>query len=117
MQDAPDQVSSLVLEPDPKILQFISIGIAPALIMAAVSFIMSKRYGSKPIGMMIVAGGAVLLVGMIIAHSFVEGIDSAYESEFIPIITPLFIAVSIPVMIVGARLLKIKPRRTKKDYF
>ena len=118
MQDAPDQVSSsLVLEPDPKILQFISIGIAPALIMAAVSFIMSKRYGSKPIGMMIIAGGAVLLVGMIIAHFFAEGIDSAYESEFIPIITPLFIAVSIPVMIVGARLLKIKPRRTKKDYF
>ena len=118
MQEPPEQITtSLILEPDPKILQFISIGAAPACIMAAVSFIMSKRYGSKPIGMMIIAGGAVMLGGMALAHSMIDGIDSKYESEFIPIITPLFMVVSIPVIIVGIRLLKVKERRKKKDYF
>ena len=111
MQSPPEQTVSLILEPDPKILQFISIGVAPALIMSAVSFIMSKRYGSKPIGIMIIAGGLVLLGGMAFAHSMIDGIHSKYESEFIPIITPLFMAVSIPVIIVGMRLLKVKERK------
>ena len=115
MQSDPTQVESLVLEPDPKILQFISIGAAPAVIMAGVAFIMSRRYGSKPIGMMIIAGGAVMLGGMAYAHSLIGGISPTYESEFIPIITPLFMVVSIPVMIVGATLLKPKNRKPKKD--
>jgi len=117
MQDTPEQTSSFILEPDPKILQFISIGVGPAVIMATVAFFMSKRYGSKPIGMMIITGGAILLGGMAFAHSMINGINSAYESEFIPIITPLFMIISIPVIILGTRLLKVKKRKTKKDYF
>ncbi len=117
MQDIPEQTSSFILEPDPKILQFISIGVAPAVIMATVAFFMSKKYGSKPIGIMIIAGGAFLLGGMAFAHSMINGINSAYESDFIPIITPLFMIVSIPVIITGTRLLKVKKRKTKKDYF
>jgi hypothetical protein len=117
MQDIPEQTSSFILEPDPKILQFISIGVAPAVIMATVAFFMSKRYGSKPIGFMIIAGGAFLLGGMAFAHSLINGINSAYESDFIPIITPLFMIVSIPVIIIGTRLLKVKKRKIKKDYF
>ena len=117
MQSDPLQTESFVLEPDPKILQFISIGAAPALIMAAVSYLMSKRYGSKPIGLMIISGGAIMLGGMAYAHSLIDGIHPDYESEFIPIITPLFMIVSIPVIYFGTRLLKIKERKPKKDYF
>ncbi len=117
MQDTPEQTSSFLIEPNPKILQFISIGVAPAIIMAVVSFILSKRYGSKPIGIMIIAGGAILLGGMAVAHSMVDGINSAYDLEFIPILAPLFMIVSIPVIVLGTRLLKVKKRKTKKDYF
>ena len=117
MQDTSEQTSSFLIEPNPKILQFISIGVAPAIIMAVVSFIMSKRYGSKPIGIMIIAGGAILLGGMAVAHSMIDGINSAYDLEFILILTPLFMIVSIPVIVLGTRLLKIKKRKTKKDYF
>lgn len=116
MQGEIGQMESFVLEPDPKILQFISIGAAPALIMAGVSFIMVRRYGSKPIGLMIIAGGAVMLGGMAFAHTLIDGINPIYKSEFIPIITPLFMAVSIPVMVVGAMLLRTKKRKAKKEY-
>ena len=105
------------VEPEPKILQFISIGIAPAVILAGVSFIMAKRYGSKPIGVMIMAGGIILLVGMIVANSLLEDIEENYLVFTVTITPPLFIVVSIPVMIVGAVLFKIKKKKPKKEYF
>jgi hypothetical protein len=104
------------IEPEPKILQFISIGVAPAAILAGTSFIMSKRYGSKPIGLMIIAGGSILLVGMVVAQSLVARIDPAYLIDAVIITPPLFIAVSIPVIIVGTILLKVKKKKPKKEY-
>lgn len=104
------------IEMSPKILQFISIGAAPALIMTAVSYIMSKRHGSKPIGYIIIAGGVVLLVGMIYAYTLIEVMDQNHVDETVRAVPPLFAAVSIPVMIVGAILLRLKKRRPKKEY-
>ena len=104
------------IEPEPKILQFISIGVAPAVILAATSFIMSKRYGSKPIGMMIIAGGSILLVGMFIAQTMIENIDPDYLVDAVLIVPPLFILVSIPTIIFGAILLRVKKRKPKKEY-
>lgn len=116
MQDDPAQAGAFVLEPDPKILQFISIGAAPAVIMAAVSFIMTRRTGSRPVGAMVIAGGAVMLAGMAYAHSISGGISPAYESEFVPVLAPLFMAVSAPVMAAGALLLRARPRRPRREY-
>jgi hypothetical protein len=104
------------IEPAPKILQFISIGAAPAVIMTGSSYLMARRYGSKLIGSMIIAGGAIMLVGMIYAYSLLDYIEPAYLVETVTITPPIFIIVSIPVMIVGGILLKEKKRRTKKDY-
>lgn len=103
-------------EPDPKIYQFISIGVAPASIMAGVSFIMTKKTGSKNIAIMIVAGGASLLVGMIFANSLIPNIPSQYLTEAVSFVPSLFMAVSIPVMIIGALLFKVKNPKKKKDY-
>jgi len=103
-------------EADPKIFQFISIGAAPASIMAGISFILTKRLGSKPIGIMIIAGGAILLVGMVYANSLVSKIEPQYLTDATSFVPLLFMAGSIPVMIIGARLLRVKKLRKKKDY-
>jgi len=105
------------VQPTPKILQFISIGVAPAVILAGVSFIMAKRYGSKPISTMIIAGGAIMFAGMAIANTLVEDIDESYLVFVVTITPPLFMGVSIPVMITGGLLFKIKKKRPKKEYF
>jgi len=105
------------VEPEPKILQYISIGVAPALILTGVSFIMAKRYGSKPIGAMIISGGAILLVGMFLAQTLLDDIEEVYLEQAVTITPPLFMVVSIPVIIIGAYLLRIKKRRPKKEYF
>lgn len=105
------------VEPAPKVLQFISIGIAPALILTGTSFIMAKKYGSKQIGAMIIAGGAVLLVGMLYAYTLLDKMESNHLVFAVSITPPLFIAVSIPVMVVGILLLREKKKRPKKEYF
>ena len=102
-------------EPESKILQFISIGVAPAVIMSGTSYLIARKYGSKQIGWLVIAGGIVLLVGMSYAYTMLDSIDKDYQVFTVIITPPLFIVVSIPVMVVGALLFKTKKRL--KKYF
>lgn len=102
---------------DPKILQFVSIGVAPAGVLAGVAFIMSKHYGSKPIGILIIAGGIILLVGMLSCYFLIEKIDEVYITDAVVYVPILFMALSFPVMAFGGYLIKHKKKRPKKEYF
>ena len=102
---------------DPKIFQFISIGVAPAGILAGVPFIMTKRYGSKTIGRLIVLGGVILLLGMLVCYSMLDTMDPVFITDIVQYSPALFIIMSFPVMGFGAYLTKLKPIRPKKDYF
>lgn len=104
------------IQPGPKILQYISIGIAPAVILAGTSYLMSRRFGSRLIGSMIISGGAILLAGMFYANNMLAHISSQYQVTEVTIVPPLFMAVSIPVIIVGALLFRLKPK-PKKIYY
>jgi len=102
---------------DTKLIQFVSIGVAPAGILAGIAFIMSKRYGSKRIGGMIIAGGIVLLVGMYVCYSMLIRIDDKFITDSVRYLPILFMVLSILVMGVGAYLTKQKKKRPKKEYF
>jgi len=102
-------------EPESKMLQFISIGVAPAVIMSGTSYMLARKFGSKQIGWLIITGGIVLLVGMSCAYTMLDSIDKDYQVFTVIITPPLFIVVSIPVMVVGALLFKTKKRL--KEYF
>ena len=118
MIDVPDDFQFAgAFAADPKILQFISIGVAPAGVLAGVAFIMSKHYGSKPIGMLIIGGGVILLIGMFVCYSLIEKLDETYVSDAVLYVPILFMALSIPVMLFGAYLIKHKKKRPKKEYF
>ena len=100
------------IEPTPKLLQFISIGVAPASILAAVAYIMSRRHGSRPIGSMIIAGGAAMIAGMALAHSRLDQIKPELLEPAIVQAPIVFACIGIPVIAVGAALLRRKePRR------
>ena len=102
-------------EPASKMLQFISIGAAPAVIMSGTSYLIARKFGSKQIGWLVIAGGIVLLVGMSYAYTMLDSIDKDYQIFTVIITPPLFIVVSIPVMVVGALLFRIEKR--PKQYF
>ena len=102
---------------DEKLLQFISMAFGPAGILAGVAFIMSKQYGSKQIGGMIIAGGLIMFVGMYVCYSMVDKIDDDYITNSVRYFPILFMVVSAPVMGVGAFLFKLKKKRPTKQFF
>jgi len=102
---------------DPKILQFISIGVAPAGILAAVAFIMSKKYGSRQIGGLIIIGGIILLSGMLVCYTLLGDIKEIYLTDSVKFIPILFMALSFAVIGTGIYLAKNIHKRPKKEYF
>jgi len=118
MTDIPEEIEfSITFDADPKIFQFISIGAAPAGILAAVPYIMSRRYGSKIIGGLIVAGGIIMFAGMVVSYLLIDSIDDVYVTDIVKLTPLLFMIFSAPTIAVGAYLMKEKKKRPKKEYF
>jgi hypothetical protein len=101
---------------DPKIIQFVSIGAGPAGVLAAVAFIMSRQYGSRPVGGMIIAGGVIMFAGLFVCYTMVDDIDERYITGSVIYIPILFMALTAPTIAVGAILLKEKKRRHRKQF-
>ena len=108
---------SYSFEADPKLAQFISIGAAPAGVMAGVAYVMSRHYGSKQIGFMLMGGGAIMFVGMYICFSMIPTIDEQFRTDTVKMLPILFMILSMPTIVVGARLTRLKKKRPKKEYF
>ena len=103
------------IHPAEKILQFISVSIAPATVMFGTSFMLARKFGSRQIGSLIITGGIIVLVGMFFANTLIDDIDKSYRVYTVTITPPLFMLVSIPIMIFGALLFRLKKR--PKKYF
>jgi hypothetical protein len=112
-----DSIVAQGFSPDPKLIQFVSIGVAPAGILAAVAFIMSRNYGSKQIGILIIVGGIILLVGDIVAYSMIDSMPEKYVTDAVKYLPLLFIILSAPVMGVGTSLILKRKKRPKKQFF
>ena len=103
------------IHPAEKILQFISMSIAPATVMFGTSFMLTRKFGSRLVGSLIITGGIIVLVGMFFANTLIDDIDKSYRVYTVTITPPLFMLVSIPIMIVGSLLFRLKKR--PKKYF
>ena len=112
----PADNDSFGFEAAPKLYQFISLSIAPATIMIGVSFHLSKRYGSKLNGMLIILSGTIVLIGMAFSYTMIEDLKPDLVDSSVEIVPILFMGVSIPIIILGTRLLKTRPRKPKKNY-
>ena len=83
--------------------------------MSGTSYMIARKFGSKQIGWLVIAGGVVLLIGMACAYTMLDSLDKDYQVFTVMITPPLFMIVSIPIMVVGALLFRIKKR--PKRYF
>jgi hypothetical protein len=81
--------------------------------MSGTSYMIGRKFGSKQIGWLVIAGGIVLLVGMSYTYTMLDSIVKDYHVFTVVITPPLFMVVSIPVIIVGALLFRIKKRSRK----
>ena len=101
------------IHPAEKVLQFISMSVAPATVMFGTSFMLARKFGSRQIGSLIIIGGIIVLVGMFFANTLIDDIDKSYRVYTVTITPPLFMLVSIPIMIVGSLLFRLKKRPKK----
>lgn len=105
------------IDPSSMMREFISISGAPALILTGSSFLLARRYGSRLCGSLIIAGGIVTLVGMYYVNTIlIPKVPLANLVSELSITPTLFMAVSIPMMVVGGLLFRLKPM-PKRDYF
>jgi len=104
------------IDPSSEIKEFISIGFAPAVILSASSYMMGKRYGSRFIGSVIISGGIITIIGMYYVTMLIKQIQDVYLVPELTIGPFVFIASSIPVIIIGSLLFRLKPM-PKRDYF
>jgi hypothetical protein len=104
------------IDPSSQIKEFISISVAPALILVGSSFMLARRYGSRLIGSFIITGGVITIGGMYYVNMLIPKIASAYIVPELAISPTVFMITSIPVIIVGSLLFRLKPM-PKRDYF
>ena len=104
------------IDPSSQIKEFISISIAPALVLAGSSFLLARRYGSRISGSLIITGGIITIFGMYYVNTLIPKIIPTYVVPELTISPIVFSIVSIPVIIVGFLMFRIKPM-PKRDYF
>ena len=104
------------IDPSSQIKEFISISIAPAMVLAGISFLLGRRYGSRFAGSLIISGGIITIFGMYYVNTLIPKIIQAYVVPELTMSPIVFSIVSIPVMVVGALLFRVKPM-PKRDYF
>jgi len=112
----PSDSADFGFEAAPKIFQFISLSIAPATIVFGVSFVLSKRYGSKLNGILMITSGVIILAGMIFAYTMIKNIQEKLIDTSVEPTPVIFMIVSIPIIFFGTKLLKTRPRKPKKNY-
>lgn len=99
-----------------QIKEFVSISVAPALVLAGSSFLLGRRYGSRLSGSLIISGGIITIGGMYYVGMLIPKIIPAYVVPELTLSPIVFTATSIPVIILGALLFRVKPM-PKRDYF
>ncbi|MDE1832268.1 MAG: hypothetical protein KGI02_07860 [Thaumarchaeota archaeon] len=103
------------IDPSSEIREFISISVAPALVLAGSSFVLARRYGSRLVGSLLITGGIVTIVGMYYVNMLILKIIPAYVVPELTASPVVFAISSIPVIAIGVLLFRVKPV-PKRDY-
>ncbi len=103
------------IDPSSQIREFISISVAPALVLAGSSFVLARRYGSRLVGSLLITGGIVTIVGMYYVNTLILQIIPAYVVPELTASPIVFTISSIPVIAIGVLLFRLKPM-PKRDY-
>lgn len=84
------------------VIKALSISGAPSIILAGISFGLSKNYGNRLIGMLLAASGIVLIIGMVISLSISSNINSEFFHPILVLVPYTFIVGGIAIFIIGS---------------
>jgi hypothetical protein len=84
------------------VIKALSISGAPSLILAGISFGLSKNYGNRLSGMLLSFTGIVLIIGMVVSLSFTSKVNSEFFHPILLIVPYTFILGGIAILIIGS---------------
>jgi hypothetical protein len=100
-----------VVEPGSLLLQLVFISAAPSLVLAGVVFALSKSYGDRPGGILLVAAGIVMIAGMAVGTIMIPKILNQYIVGGVAVVPYIFMGAGIGVVALGGYLLAMSKRR------
>jgi hypothetical protein len=84
------------------VIKALSISGAPSIILAGISFGLSKNYGNRLSGMLLSFTGIVLIIGMVVSLSLSSNVNSEFFHPILIIVPYTFILGGIAILIVGS---------------
>lgn len=86
------------------VIKALSISGAPSIILAGISFGLSKNYGNRLSGMLLSFSGIVLIIGMVVSLSLSSNVNSEFFDPILLIVPYTFILGGIAILIIGSIL-------------
>lgn len=83
------------------VVKTLSISGAPSIILAGISFGLSKNYGNRLSGMLLSFTGIVLIIGMLVSLSLSSNIISEFFHPILILVPYIFIVGGIGILIIG----------------
>ncbi|HEX6646753.1 MAG TPA: hypothetical protein VF047_06200 [Nitrososphaeraceae archaeon] len=83
------------------VVKTLSISGAPSIILAGISFGLSKNYGNRLSGMLLSFTGIVLIIGMLVSLSLSSNIISDFFHPILVLVPYIFIVGGIAILIIG----------------
>lgn len=84
------------------VIKALSISGAPSIILAGISFGLSKNYGNRLSGMLLSFSGIVLIIGMVVSLSLTSKVNSEFFHPILLIVPYTFILGGIAILIIGS---------------
>lgn len=84
------------------VIKALSISGAPSIILAGISFGLSKNYGNRFSGMLLSFTGIVLIIGMVVSLSLSSNVNSEFFDPILLIVPYTFILGGIAILIIGS---------------
>jgi hypothetical protein len=84
------------------VIKALSISGAPSIILAGISFGLSKNYGNRLSGMLLSFTGIVLIIGMVVSLSLSSNVNSEFFHPILIIVPYTFILGGIAILIIGS---------------
>lgn len=83
------------------VVKTLSISGAPSIILAGITFGLSKNYGNRLSGMLLSFTGIVLIIGMLVSLSLSSNIISDFFHPILVLVPYIFIVGGIAILIIG----------------
>ena len=83
------------------VVKTLSISGAPSIILAGITFGLSKNYGNRLSGMLLSFTGIVLIIGMLVSLSLSSNIISEFFHPILVFVPYIFIVGGIAILIIG----------------